>query len=213
MLLFYKPIRGSSGAMHSCMFLSMVDTLLGRFAYFIFHLSARPFLGSVGKVDPPTVCFLPRQAWSASAHVFFFTRCISAPFIYACTGFSAMSDLDNRLRDPLCSLGSLYFSMSPTFLEGGSEMVSKSFQFLLRELAYLSHMISSGIYALVASYLTVWPLVWRCYFWEILLVTQIPMMKGGMKFLEGVLCSVLGSILLAFFSSRLMTYKVLMDFR
>ena len=30
MLLFYKPIRGSSGAMHFCMFLSMVDALLLR---------------------------------------------------------------------------------------------------------------------------------------------------------------------------------------
>ena len=83
MLLFYKPIRGSSGAMHSCMFLSMVDTLLGRFAYFIFHLSARPFLGSVGKVDPPTVCFLPRQAWSASAHVFLFYKVYLSTF-YIC---------------------------------------------------------------------------------------------------------------------------------
>ena len=77
LLLSYKPIRGSSGAMHSCMFLSTIDASLGRSAYFIFRLSAWPFLGSVNKVDPPPVYLLPRLARSASSHSCFFLQGVS----------------------------------------------------------------------------------------------------------------------------------------
>ena len=64
LLLFYKPIQGSSGAMHLCMLISTVDVSLGLSVYFIFRLSVQPFSGLVGDASAPTVCFLPRLAQS-----------------------------------------------------------------------------------------------------------------------------------------------------
>ena len=45
LLLFYKPIRGSSEALHSCMCLSQVDASLGRSAIFILALTREALLG------------------------------------------------------------------------------------------------------------------------------------------------------------------------
>ena len=102
LILFYKPIQGFSGFMHSCMFLSTVYTSLGRSKFVIFCLSLRTFLGSVGEADAPPVCLLPRLARLASTHYcLFFTRCISKPWNFAFSGFSDVSDLDIHLRDPL----------------------------------------------------------------------------------------------------------------
>ena len=72
MLLSYKPIWVSYGAMHLSMFLSTAGASLGQFAYFILHLSARPFLGSVRKAAPPPVCLLPILARLASSHYYFY---------------------------------------------------------------------------------------------------------------------------------------------
>ena len=59
---------------------------------------------------------------------FLTTRCIWTPWIFAFSGFSAVSDLDNHLRDPLRSWGSLigFFYISDIF-RGGSEVVSEFF--------------------------------------------------------------------------------------
>ena len=46
--------------------------------------------------------------------------------------------------------------------------------------------------------LIIWPLIWRRYFWEILLVPQFPVMIGDPKKSEELLCSVLGNMLPAF---------------
>ena len=47
-----------------------------------------------------------------------FTSCISTPWIFACNVFSALYDLENRLRDPLRSWGLFSFMTSSTFSEG-----------------------------------------------------------------------------------------------
>ena len=54
--------------------------------------------------------------------------------------------------------------------------------------------------------LIIWPLIWRRYFWEILLVPQFPVMTGDPNFLEELLCSVLGNVLPAFFVSWRIIY-------
>ena len=56
------------------MFLSTFDVSLGQSAYFIFCFSLWPFLESVGEVDAPCVCFLPRLARSASDHYYYFYK-------------------------------------------------------------------------------------------------------------------------------------------
>ena len=50
--------------------------------------------------------------------LFICTRCISTPWIFAFSGFSAMSNLDNQSRYPLRYRGSFSPLMSPTFSEG-----------------------------------------------------------------------------------------------
>ena len=81
LLIFYKPIQGSSGVMHLCMFLSMVSASLGGFAYIILCLLAQPFLGLVGEADYPPVGFLPKLAWLDSTH-FFKKQCVSQQLGY-----------------------------------------------------------------------------------------------------------------------------------
>ena len=58
LLLFYEPIIGSSWAMHSCMFLSPVDVLLGQSAIFGLALASVALLGLVGGADSPPIFFL-----------------------------------------------------------------------------------------------------------------------------------------------------------
>ena len=55
LLLFYKPIRGSSGDMHLCMFFHgwcVAPTVY----IFILQLSARPFLVLVSEADYTPIC-------------------------------------------------------------------------------------------------------------------------------------------------------------
>ena len=53
-----------------------------------------------------------------SLGLFILIRCITTPWIFDCTEFSSMSNLEIYLRDPLRYWGSFSFSTSPTFLEG-----------------------------------------------------------------------------------------------
>ena len=48
----------------------------------------------------------------------FFTRYILTPWLFACAGFSAISDLENFLRYPLRSWGKLYFRFFWYFWRG-----------------------------------------------------------------------------------------------
>ena len=80
-------------------------------------------------------------------------------------------------------------------------MVSEYLQLLLRDLSYLYCPISLGISNLAAGSSTISPLVWRLYLWGLLLVPQFPLKTGVNKFLEGLIHSVLGYLLPAFFVS------------
>ena len=81
---------------------------------------------------------------------FLTTRCIWTPWIFAFSGFSAVSDLDNHLRDPLRSWGSLIgFFIFPTFLEEAPKWSANFSQSIPRELAFVfPHPTYSGVYAL-----------------------------------------------------------------
>ena len=88
--------------------------------HLILRLSARTYSGLVGKADYPLVKFIPTFwcGWNLpSLGLFIFTRCITTPCIFACSGLSAVSDLEIDLRDLIRSWMSFYFSMSQIFSE------------------------------------------------------------------------------------------------
>ena len=97
-----------------------------------------------------------------------FTRCISTPWIFSCTVFSAVSDWESLLRDLLCSWGSFFFKVFDIFVRG-YEVACESFQFITHNLATLSCMISLVISNIDIS---LWPshrLSCSIIYWEFLL--------------------------------------------
>ena len=62
--------------MRSCMLFSPVEALIWWSTWFNFRLSARPFLGSIGKATPSPFCVLPKLARSASACYYLFLQCV-----------------------------------------------------------------------------------------------------------------------------------------
>ena len=63
----------------------------------VLRLPAQPHLGLVGEADPPPAKFATAfwRGWHLSSlGLFIFTRCIPTPWIFACAGFSAVSDLE-----------------------------------------------------------------------------------------------------------------------
>ena len=67
---------------------------------FIFYLSLfRAALLGVVWLGAPPPCLFPAKTGTVGFFPFFFTRFISTSWIFACAGFSAVSDLDNHLRD------------------------------------------------------------------------------------------------------------------
>ena len=127
---------------------------------------------------------------------FCFKRCILTPWIFACAGFSDVSDLENRLRGPLRSWGSFYFSMFLTFLEGflkcsGTLSNCSRASWLLCPIRYLrwSLILSLGIWVSYRS-------SGGTSFWGLLLFSQFPHdEKGAPEFLKALLYSVLGNLL------------------
>ena len=117
LLLFYKHIQGSSGAIHSCMFYPWLTRCLDGLHILSFACQRGPSRRHSERqmILPFVYC----QNWHSRILpiIYIFTRFNSTPWIFACSGFSAVSGLDDRLRDPLRSWGSFSFSMSPTFLK------------------------------------------------------------------------------------------------
>ena len=93
------------------------------FYIFILHLLARSFSGSVGEAAFPSIrLHLPSS--EVVICPFFFKQGIPTPFIFACTGFSAVSYLYNILRSPIRSWGSFFVS---NIFRGGSMVVGDFF--------------------------------------------------------------------------------------
>ena len=157
------------------------------------HLSERPHSRLAGKAASPTVKFTP-DLWSGwhmpNLGLFIFTRCIPTHWIFACTGLSAMSNLNIYLRAPLRSWGSFSFSVSPTFLEGvlkRSENISNHFHaswldFFLPP----DPQIISAVSTIVDGFLCYSSIVWRVFLGSCL-YQKVPCFIGAPKFLEGLL--------------------------
>ena len=98
----------------------------------------------------------------------------------------------------------------PTFSERGIWKSWKTCWLYPRELASsVPSDLLGGSPVLYKDCMIVWFLVCRSYFFGLLLVPQFPVMIGTPKFLEGLLRSVPGNLLPAFFFTRLMMGKVL----
>ena len=102
------------------------------------------------------------------------------PWVFACAGFSDMSDRGSLLRDMLHSWGSFFVSGD---FGGGYKVVGEFLLSFLRNLARLSYPISTGFSTLVAGSSTIWLLAWRC-FCGILIFPQFPVITGAPKFLS-----------------------------
>ena len=99
-------------------FQSLVDTSIGRSESFDLALASTALLGVGWWVGFSSHIFYNRPlARITSAHWVFFTRFVPTPWIFAFSGFSAVSDLYRLLSDMLHSWGSFDFSMSLKFLE------------------------------------------------------------------------------------------------
>ena len=202
LLLFYKPIQGSSKFMRPCMYLSTVDVSLVRSEYFFLCLSARPFLGLFGKVDAPPVFFLPRLAWSASTHY-----CFVLQGVYQHLGY----------------LLALAFQPCPiwTIAWGVRSILEVLFLFRCIRRFWRGFRSGQGIFPITPTRTglsiptDLFGYIYSClWFFECLtarltallsgvscLSLSFPMMKGDPKFLEGLLCSVSWNLLPALFVS------------
>ena len=125
-----------------------------------------------------------------SLGLFIITRCITAPWIFACAGFSAGSDMELYLRAPLHSWGSFPFSISLTFLEGTpkwSENIPNSYcTRCLDSFLPPGTLIILELSALVSGFLFYSALVWRVSPGSCL-SQRLPCFLGNSKFLEGPL--------------------------
>ena len=105
--------------MYSCMFLSLVDVSPdGLHIYLALVSTALLGVGRQGVFSSHMFTPAIWIGWHLPIGLFIFKRCIPTPWIFACTGFSAVSDLNRLLRASLCSWGSFTCSVSPAFLEG-----------------------------------------------------------------------------------------------
>ena len=154
---------------------------------------------------------------------YFFTNCISTPWIFACSGFSSVSDLDNFLGCLLRYWGSLqYFCQK---FSGGGSKVIRDFSWLRFQL--FTKRVSGDIGELVGCLCTIWlrlsllislggirSCLWITWLSHTRLVVfylgclslVIPDLSGGFRgYRKELLCCVSGSLLPAFFLSRIIT--------
>ena len=147
--------------MHFCIFNHRLSHQLEGLHYLVLRLPARTFSGLVREAASTTVSLYPPSgaAWFWPL-LFSSTRFISTPWIFDFYGFSAVSDLESYLKDPLCSWGYFSPSMSPMFLDGVPKWSANFLNRLWRKIAPLFCKISSRISALASGSLNVLPLVW-----------------------------------------------------
>ena len=200
--------------MCSSMFLSTANTSLGRSVYLPLRLSAQILLGLVVEADSPPICFLLRLKRSASAHYCFVLKGVSQHLEYmlllasqSCLIWTIDWGFHSVLEGPF------RFWISPAFSEGVPKWSGN-----IPNRSCVSWILCPIWY--IWGYLLLSPGLRLSYrssgsdsFWWILLVPQFPMMKGDLKFLEGLLCSVSRSLIPDFFPPRIITKKVSTGFR
>ena len=109
LLLSQEPIQVLSGVMRSCMF-SFSGRSVDPTVYIIYFLLVIATLLGVSQRGGSSSLLYPAKTGTIGCPpiLFIFTRCISTPWIFTFTSFSAMSDTEIYSRDPLLSCGSFF---------------------------------------------------------------------------------------------------------
>ena len=150
--------------MRSCMF-SFSGRSVDPMVYIIYFLLFIATLLGVSQRGGSSSLLYPAKTGTIGCPpiLFIFTRCISTPWIFTFTSFSAMSDTEIYSRDPLLSCGSFFlcclwrfqrslWSGKRIFLIASAQAgVSVPYD-LIRDLC------------IVAGFLSDLPIVWRCVF-------------------------------------------------
>ena len=93
--------------MHTLHLFSLVGTSLRRSEQFVLRFLVRPFSGLVNNAAPKPIKFtLPLAPMDSALGFLFFKVRSPTPWIFTPAGFSAVSDMENLSKDPLCSIGS-----------------------------------------------------------------------------------------------------------
>ena len=105
--------------MHLCVFNHQSPRFSDGLHNLILRLPARLYSGLVVEATSTPIEFTPAFwiIWHLTIGLFVFTRCIPISWIFVCTGFSLLSNLDILLRGLLCYWGFFALSMSLTFSE------------------------------------------------------------------------------------------------
>ena len=165
------------------------------------------------------------HGWISVHYFFCLTRFIPTPCVFSCTGFSAVSDLENFLRDLLLRfLSRINIS---NVIRGGSNfwriflIVPARYglfvpSYLFGDLCYCLWV--SDIILLLSNFFSrriqsgqkiFWLLVWWRSFCGILIVPQFHVMKGAPKFWRDCFALPRGICPLSYLFYRLMTENVL----
>ena len=106
--------------MHSCIFNHRSSPCSNGLNILILRLLVQPFSGLFGEAASPPVMCTPAlwHGWHLAIGFLIFTRCVPTPWIFACAGFSDVSDMDIYLRDPLQSWGPFLLRCLQRFWRG-----------------------------------------------------------------------------------------------
>ena len=180
LLLFYKPIRGSSGGMHSCMFLSPVDLLFRQSTYLSCACQRGTSWGWLVEAASPPIFLLMCPSRLDIWTVWF---CLFLKFV-----FTKPWPFGKILRTPLRYWGlpfqfMMYFSGVFWWRLQSCRIIFSHCHFLYDILRFFFWSIFMMFYALVTGLSIIWTLVWW-RFCGIFLVLHFPVMTGAPKFLD-----------------------------
>ena len=133
-ILFYKPLWGSSGVIESCISYLRLPHRSDGLHYLFMRLTAHPLLGLVGEAAPTPINLLALWHGWLLPWFFFVTRYVVKKWIFARTGFSEMYGLETLRFYAIfthslscgfslwsCGVSFVIFSLSRVF-GGGSEV-------------------------------------------------------------------------------------------
>ena len=178
MLLFYKPIRSSSRAMHVCMFYPLLTHCSYCLLHLVLRFPARPYSGLVGKADCPPICFLISiTVGYLPSLVVWLYKVLHTLYICLRWLLSHVWSV-HSLEGSAMFLRVLWFLNVSDVFGGGSKVVVKFYQSFPHGMACISRPISSGVFAIVTRSLAIWLLFWW-HFFLALDCPKVPNFIGG----------------------------------
>ena len=213
LIISYNIIQVLSRVMQSWMFFISIWSVDLTVYIIYFSLVSATLLGVVRRGGSSSLLY-PSNTGKVGCPptLFFFTSCISTPWIFSFTGFSAMSDMDIYPRDPLQSWGFFYILMSPTFLEESPKWAANLLNIFCASWHLCSVQSLQGYPLWFPGFQVNYRSSGGASFWGLSIVPKLSLILGGsLTLLEGNFCSrerVPWSPIPAFYYRRLLTNKV-----